>query len=86
MSNKKVLFIFASALDKSAFSCYIILMRDEKEKYPNGTRVQHRTNGMRGTVVSEKCFGKCARPYNVMLQLECGLQYEVTPYALKKVI
>ncbi len=61
-------------------------MENEKEKYPVGTKVQHKSNGLRGKVVSEKFFGKCARPYNVMLQLECGLQYEVTPYALKKVL
>lgn len=60
-------------------------MRDEKEKYPNGTRVQHLTNGMFGTVVSEKCFGSCQLKCNLMLQLDSGLSYEVSPYALKKV-
>jgi hypothetical protein len=61
-------------------------MGNEKEKYPTGTKVQHLTNGMRGTVVSEKCFGPCSLKCNLMLQLECGLQYECSPYALKKVL
>ena len=56
-----------------------------KKKFPVGTKVKHNRNGMEGVVVSERCFGKCARSYNVMLQLTCGLQYEVSPYALKKV-
>ena len=54
-------------------------------KMKTGTKVQHKSNGLQGVVVSEKCFGKCARNYNVMVHLTCGLQYEVSPYALKEI-
>jgi len=59
---------------------------EQKKRFPVGTRVVHKSNPtIRGKVVSAACFGPCAGSYNVMLQLTCGLQYEVTPYVLKKV-
>lgn len=57
----------------------------QRKTYKAGTKVQHTRNGMQGTVVSEKCFGRCQNAYNVMVHLTCGLQYEVSPYALKEV-
>ena len=64
---------------------YTFTKMNEKENFPVGTKVQHKFNGVQGTVVSEKCFGKCVGRHNVMLQLTCGLQFEVSPHALRKV-
>ena len=60
-------------------------IEEQKKRFPVGTPVVHKNNpSIKGYVVG-KAFGvpsKC----NVRLQLECGLTYDVTPYALKKVI
>jgi hypothetical protein len=75
---------FKKPLDKRVFVCYIITMKSEKDKFPVGTKVVHKKNPqIQGVVVGES-FGKPAS-YNVRLQLTCGLTFDVSPYALKKV-
>ena len=55
-----------------------------KNKFPVGTKVAHKRNpSIRGVVVG-KSFGT-PEPHNVRLHLECGLTFDVSPYALKKV-
>ena len=49
-----------------------------------GDKVKHKKNPSIQGVVVGSAFGKPAS-YNVRLQLTCGLIYDVTPYALKKV-
>jgi hypothetical protein len=59
-------------------------MLNEKDKFPVGTKVKHKRNPSIQGVVVGKSFGTPAS-YNVRLQLTCGLTFDVTPYALKKV-
>jgi hypothetical protein len=60
-------------------------MKSEKEKFPTGTKARHRENPrIEGVVVGEG-FGKPENKNNVRLQLTCGLTFDVSPYALKKV-
>jgi hypothetical protein len=59
-------------------------MLNEKERFPVGTKVKHKRNPSIQGVVVGKSFGTPAS-YNVRLQLTCGLTFDVTPYALKKV-
>jgi len=55
-----------------------------KKRLPVGTKVAHKLNpSIRGIVVG-KSFGTPAS-HNVRLHLDCGLTFDVTPYALKKV-
>ncbi len=55
-----------------------------RPELPVGTKVVHKSNpSIRGVVVG-KSFGVPAS-YNVRLQLDCGLIFDVTPYVLKKV-
>ena len=66
--------------------CYIYVMTIEeaKRQFPVGTKVVHKRNpSIRGTVVG-KSFGTPEKR-NVRLQLESGLTFDVTPYALKKI-
>jgi|TARA_Y100000310_G_scaffold79721_1_gene76397 hypothetical protein len=60
-------------------------MMNEKDKFPVGTMVRHKSNsGIEGVVVG-KGFGEPKTKSNVRLQLTCGLTFDVSPYALKKV-
>ena len=74
------------SLDFRAFVCYIILMTYEtaKQRLPVGTKVAHKDNPRIQGIVVGKSFGTPAS-HNVRLQLTCGLTFDVTPYALKKV-
>ena len=59
-------------------------IEEQKKRFPVGTKVVHKNNpSIRGVVVGS-AFGKPAS-YNVRLQLESGLTFDVTPYVLKKV-
>ena len=65
---------------------YIVSMTYEntKKQFPAGTKVAHKENpSIRGIVVG-KSFGTPAS-HNVRLHLTCGLTFDVSPYALKKV-
>ena len=64
------------------FVCYIVVMRNTNIEV--GDKVQHKENPNIQGVVVGSAFGKPAS-YNVRLHLTCGLTYDVTPYALKKV-
>ncbi len=59
-------------------------MMSEKDKFPAGTKVKHKSNPSIQGVVVGKSFGTPEK-HNVRLQLTCGLTFDVTPYALKKV-
>ena len=59
-------------------------IEEQKRMFPVGTKVKHHRNpSIQGTVVG-KSFGEPASN-NVRLQLTCGLTFDVTPYALKKI-
>jgi len=58
---------------------------NEKENFPVGTMVRHKRNPSIEGVVVGKSFGEPETKGNVRLQLTCGLTYDVSPYALKKV-
>ena len=60
-------------------------MTSEKDKFPVGTKVRHKTNPSIEGVVVGKSFGEPKTKTNVRLQLTCGLTFDVSPYALKKV-
>ena len=66
--------------------CYIYVMTIEeaKKQFPVGTKEQHSRNPSIQGVVVGKSFGTPEK-YNVRLQLTCGLTFDVTPYALKKI-
>ena len=55
-----------------------------KKQFPAGTKVVHKSNHSIQGVVVGKSFGTPEK-HNVRLQLRCGLTFDVTPYALKKV-
>ena len=65
---------------------YIVSMTYEtaKKRLPAGTKVAHKDNPRIQGIVVGKSFGAPAS-YNVRVHLTCGLIYDVTPYALKKV-
>ena len=73
------------SLDKRSKVWYIITMMSEKDKFPVGTMVRHKTNPSIEGVVVGKSFGEPKTKTNVRLQLTCGLTFDVTPFALKKV-
>jgi len=74
------------SLDKRPILWYIILMTIEEQKklFPVGTKVAHKENPSIQGVVVGKSFGTPEKQ-NVRLQLTCGLTFDVTPFALKKV-
>ena len=76
---------FKKAIDKRVFVWYIITMMSEKDKFPVGTMVRHKSNPIIEGVVVGKGFGEPKTKSNVRLQLTCGLTFDVSPYALKKV-
>ena len=76
---------FRKALDKTPFVCYIITMKSEKDKFPAGTMVRHKSNPSIEGIVVGKSFGEPKTKTNVRLQLTCGLTFDVSPFALKKV-
>ena len=59
-------------------------LEEQKKRFPVGTKVKHHRNASIQGVVVGKSFGTPA-DRNVRLQLTCGLTFDVTPYALKKV-
>ena len=67
------------------FVWYIITMMSEKDKFPVGTMVRHKRNPIIEGVVVGKGFGEPKTKSNVRLQLTCGVTFDVSPYALKKV-
>ena len=54
------------------------------KRLPVGTKLQHKRNPRIQGVRVGQAFGT-PRKGNFMLQLTCGLQYQVSPYALKEV-
>ena len=59
-------------------------IEEQKRMFPVGTKVKHHRNpSIQGTVVG-KSFGE-PDSCNVRLQLTCGLTFDVSPYALKKI-
>ena len=60
-------------------------MMNEKKKFPVGTKVRHKSNPSIEGVVVGKSFGEPKTKTNVRLQLTCGLTFDVSPFALKKV-
>ena len=59
-------------------------LKEQKKRFPVGTKVKHKQNPSIQGVVVGRGFG-VAEPRNVRLQLTCGLTFDVTPYALRKV-
>ena len=58
--------------------------KEQMKRLPVGTKVKHKENPNIQGVVVGKSFGT-PDSHNVRLQLTCGLTFDVTPYALKKV-
>ena len=59
-------------------------LEEQKKRFPVGTKVKHMDNPSIQGVVVGKSFGTPEK-HNVRLQLTCGLTFDVTPYALRKV-
>ena len=60
-------------------------MFNEKDKFPVGTKVRHKSNPNIEGVVVGKSFGSPKTKTNVRLHLTSGLTFDVSPFALKKV-